>query len=926
MRTKLLLSCALALAALPLYGDAVVHAQGAARIVGRVFDAQSGQPISAAAVEVLGTRTGTLTGVDGRYVLARVQSGPTTLRVSSIGFAAKTVTDVTVPESGVVEQDVTLESAAVQVAALEVTASAERGTVNRALDQQRTATGIVNAVTAEQISRSPDRDAAEAVQRVAGVTLMDNKFVQVRGLGERYTTTSLNGARIPSPEPEKKLVPLDLFPSGLLETITTSKTFTPDQSGDFSGASVDIKTREFPAERQQALSSSFGWNSQASGRSVFAAPTTGSEWLGFAASDRALPARIRAAGNFHNSPSQTEINTFVNAFRNAWSANSATSRPNTSLGYTVGGNGPIMGQRVGYVLSGTYSYGNEVRVNEVRARAQQQPDGTTAETDRYEGSTGRTSVLWGGVLNASTLIGSSSRIGINSTYNRSAENEAREEVGESENYGGTPLQVTRLRYVERSVGSLQLMGEHEVGDRNHLKWALTGSGVTRNEPDRSEVVYALESDPTTGVQLPPAWLASSEEGAVRTFGALSENAFEANFHYRLALGASRSNYFRVGGLFRNTERASDNHVYSITAPLIDRASRQLRPEEIFDSRFAMPGMSVFRILPLSQGGSYSADDNVYAGFAMIDWGLSERVRLVTGARIERSEVNVIAEPTIGEAVNAKPTYTDVLPALTLNVSLADNQNLRFSVSQTLSRPEYRELARLQYRDVIGGDNVVGNPDLTRTLVRNLDLRWELYPSSGEVLSVAFFGKLFKDPIERIYLGTSGTRIVTFLNAEGANNYGVELEARKRLGFLGERAEALTAFVNTTVMKSEIEIGDAASGASKISDQRAMVGQSPYVVNAGLTYAPLTSSMSATVLYNVVGKRIMSAAERPLPDVYEQPRHSLDIGLRFPILSRLSAKLDVRNVFDAAYEVTQGSALREYYKTGRIASIGLNWRP
>lgn len=902
------------------------RAQGTGRVVGRVVDGVTGAGMSAAQVELVGQQSGTLTALDGRYILNGVPAGQITLRISSIGYSTKMVVGIVVTAGGVVEQNLTLDTEAVQLGALQVTAAAERGSVNRALDQQRTATGIVSAVTAEQISKSPDSDAAAAVQRIAGVTLMEGKYVQARGLGERYTTTSLNGSRIPSPDPEKKLVPLDLFPSVLLETITTSKTFTPDQSGDFSGASVDIKTREFPAELRQSASTSIGWNWAASGRTVFMAPSAGAEWLGFAANNRGLPSSLRAAGNFLYSPSQTELNSFVNSFRNAWSARGNTGRPNTSLGYSIGGNGPIFGQRVGYVLSGTYAYGQEVREGEIRAQAQPDGAGDAEEVNRYAGSTGRTSVLWGGVLNASTLIGSHSRIAINSTYNRSADNEARNELGQSENYGGLPLEVTRLRYIERSVGSAQVLGEHEIGDRNRLNWSLTTSAVSRVEPDRSEFVYALDADPLTGVPLPPAWFSTAGEGAVRTFGDLTEKALEGNVHYKLSFGAARQNHIKMGGQYRLTDRASDNRAYSITAPLLDRGSRQLRPEEIFDGRFALPGMSVFRIAPLAQGGSYSADDRQLSGYLMLDWGLAEKLRLITGARIEKSEVEIVAEPTVGAAITANPSFTDVLPAFTLNYQLTDQQNLRFSVSQTLSRPEYRELAEIQYRDVIGGDNIVGNPDLRRALIRNFDLRWELYPRSGEVFSVALFGKLFQDPIERVYLGTSGTRLITFLNAEGARNYGVELEARKRLGFLGESLDALTVVTNATIMKSEIEIGNESSGASKINEKRAMVGQSPYVVNAGLTFAPAETDFSATLLYNVVGKRIVNAAERPLPNVFEQPRHGLDLALRLPVYGPLSAKLDFKNLLDSHYEVTQGGVTREYYNAGRVVSAGFSWRP
>jgi len=897
---------------------------GTGRIVGRVLDAQTGAGLSSVNVEVVNSGIGTLSGADGRFSIVGVPSGSTAVRVSSIGYATRTLADIVVTAEEAVQLNVTLEQQAVVIGAIEVTAGAAKGSVNRSLDQQRTATGIVSAISAEQMARSGDADAAAAVQRIAGVSLMDNKYVQVRGLGERYTTTSLNGARIPSPEPEKKIVPLDIFPAGLLETITTSKTFTPDQSGDFTGAQVDIKTREFPAGRTQSFSTSFGYNSAASGRTMLGAPTTGMEWLAFGKTDRALPDLVRSFGNFQAVPTQDQVNQMVNSFRNVWVPRDGTGRPNGSASASIGGNTPLSGQRIGYALAGTYSYSQEVRDDEVRAQARPSIDGSVEEINRYTGSTGRSSVLWGGVLNASTLFGAHSRISMNATYNRSADNEARSEFGSDEQYANTGLQVNRLRYVERSVGSAQLAGEHEFGTRHRVTWSGTYSRVDRSEPDRSELVYAYELDANTNEPLPRAWFSSAAEGAVRTFADLSESAAEFGLNYRLGFGESRQSGIKLGGLMRDVARTADNQAYSISAPTMRRADRELDAAQIFDGRFSRPGQNILRVMPLSQGGSYEANDRLVAGYAMLELGLTDRLRLITGARVEHSNVEVVTDPTLGERIRSNPTYTDVLPAFTLNYQLTDNQNLRFSASQTLSRPEYRELSPTLFREVLAGDNVRGNADLERSLIRNFDLRWELYPSTGETFSVALFAKDFENPIERIYLGTSGTRMITFMNADGARNYGVELEARKNFGFLSESLLGLTAFMNATLMRSEIELSGI-DGGMQINKTRPMVGQSPYVINAGANYVSESGDFSAMVLYNLFGKRIVNAAEVPMPDVYEQARHAIDVSLRFPLLSGVSAKLDVKNVLDSPYEVRQGEVLREYYRSGRVFTFGLNWR-
>ncbi len=914
LRTLVLLASAALPLSISAQTDPAVASPGTGRIVGKVVDARTGQGLADVAIQIVGTTTGTSSGLEGRYGLGRVTAGTVTLHIRRLGFAAKTVTGITLDAGKTIEQDITLEPVTVSLATQVVTASIERGSVNSALDRQRTGTGVVNSVTREQISKSPDSDAAQAVQRVSGVTVQDGKYIFVRGLGERYTTTSLNGSRIPSPEPERKVVPLDLFPSALIQSVTTSKNFTADQPGDFSGAQVDIRTREFPLGQQSEFSSSIGYNDAATNHGLVVAPTLGRDWLGFAGSERQLPSEL--AGPMQSQPSQSTVNSIVQSFRNAWTPLAKQGVPNKSLGMTTGGSKPFGDEsQLGYIAALSYSYNQEVREREVRAYAEP-TDGTT-EIDRFEGTTGRSSVLWGGIANVSLNLGSKTRVSLNNTYNQSADNEARRESGFSENLG-TRLRIDRLRFVERSVRSNQIVGERQLGARQRLSLAFTSSHVKRSEPDRSEFVQ-VEGAPGDA----PYWL-DATEGAVRTFGRLTESGLNTALDYAIQFGSSeRQHELKVGGLHRYTERLSRNQVFSIQAPTLSLDERKLSAEQIFDGRFADSSDAVFRIVPLSQGGSYGASDELGAGYATVDWSLSNRFHLITGARVERSSTIVSAEPTVGQRVRVNPLYTDVLPSLLLNVKMTDAQNLRFSATRTLSRPEYRELAEVQYRDVIGGENVIGNPALERTLISNFDARWELYPGSGEVFSIGLFAKRFEKPIERIFLATSGTRIVTFINADGGDNLGLELDARVGLGRVAGLFEPFTLFSNATFMRSKVRLGDDPRVAK---EDRAMVGQAPSVLNGGLTFAPGSGKLSATVLFNRVGRRIVSASQPPLPVTYEEARNVLDLALRFPLFSGVSAKLDARNLLDQPYVQRQGTVTRESYYAGRVYTFGLNWQP
>lgn len=892
-------------------------AQATGRITGRIVDAESGLGLTDVGIQVVGTTIGTQSGVDGRFSLPRVPAGTVTIQTRRIGYAPKTITGIMLPPDGALEQNIALSTATVQLTAQVVTASAERGTVNEALDRQRSATGIVNSVTSEQIARSPDSDAAAAVQRVSGVTVQDGKYVFVRGLGERYTTASLNGARIPSPEPERKVVPLDLFPSGLIQSITTSKTFTPDQPGDFSGASVDIQTREFPATRQFVYSTTVGANARAFGQPVNAAPGVGGERLAMVGAGRGLQQALRLAGDLRD-PAYTRqfTNPIIGGFRDAWTAGRANGLPNSSYSASVGGNDPVLGHRVGYLLSGTYSLNQEVALDQRRALTITGDAGRPLEVDRFDGTTGRVSALWGGLFNLSSMVGTRTRLSMNSTYNRTADNEARVERGAFTRDVSYPAEIQRLRYVERSVGSTQLAGTHQLGERHSVDWAGTGSLVTRDEPDRSVLVREIGGD---GRLL----LEQNGEGAVRTYGELTERSYEGRASYRFTFGAAQQNLVRVGALARSTSRDADNRSYGIQAPSISDETRALSPEQLFGGANVAPDATLFNLVSLAQGGSYGASDDLAAGYAMAEYALGSRFRVIGGARIEDSRVRVDATSTLGDRSTATPRYTDVLPSLALTAKLGESQNLRVSGSRTLARPEYRELSDITSYEVLGGELVRGNPELRRTLIDNLDVRWEWYPNAGEVLSLGVFAKRFHDPIERVYQATSNNPIVTYVNADAADNLGIELEARKGLGFMTHALRAFTAFSNVTVMRSEIRLGS--SAAASTNANRPMLGQAPYVVNTGLTWATESGAWSATALYNRVGERIVAAGTAPLPDVKEMPRDVMDLSLRFPLVAGLSGRFDARNVLDARFLQRQGDVTRDGYRTGRVFQAGVTWR-
>jgi outer membrane receptor protein involved in Fe transport len=476
--------------------------------------------------------------------------------------------------------------------------------------------------------------------------------------------------------------------------------------------------------------------------------------------------------------------------------------------------------------------------------------------------------------------------------------------------------VERLTYIERSVRAHQLLGQHQLAPRHRLDWNLNASSVARSEPDRSEFVTWL--DPSV-----PIWF-KDYEGAVRTFGSIDETGLEGGVTYGWDVGADpvQPARIRFGATGRRTSRDADSRGFRIQpfywTPTDERW--QAPPEEFFDGRYTSQGDDVLILAPELSGGSYRARDWLGAGFLMVELSATDRIRVITGARVESYHLDLDSENQLGQTFGTKKDDTDVLPSVIANLALRQNHQLRISAARTLARPEYREIAPIIYRQVLGGEQVIGDTGLERTLIDNLDIRWEWYPNPGEVVSLGLFGKRFDAPIEQRYLGHSGTDLLSFRNAESATNFGVELDVSRRMDWIADALRHWSVFGNLTLMRSRVETGIGGD------PERAMVGQAPWVVNSGLSYSG-RPGVVATLLYNVVGPRIANArpAGRDVDDVIERPRHLLDLSLRFPMGGAASGKVDLTNLLDAPYELAQGPIIRERHRSGRSFSVGLSWR-
>ena len=909
--------------------------QATGRIIGRVVSTQTGEPVPSVQVFVQGTSSGSLTDAGGRFVLTRVPAGVHSVTAQTLGYASKTVTDVEVPLDGSVVLDISIAPDAVALEGIVVSAERERGNTSALLSERMRAPVVVDAIGAEQIGRSPDGDAAEVLKRVPGVSVVDGQFVYVRGLGERYGATTLNGAPMPSPIPDKKAVPLDVIPSSLLESVVTAKTYSPDQPGDYAGGLVQIETRSVPRTRSLRLSSSVGYNTAASLQAANSAAGGGLDFVGFDNGARELPGNLLAGGSIPVEPGPD----FAAALTRRFAATESDAPLNQSYGITYGDEVFVGDNPVGLV--GTLSLSNSYNAPQNSAERAFTNDlgGTPGRDVDFDVEAGGHETALGTLLSASFEVAPAQRITATATYNRLAEDQSRIFSGPYENVA--PYVVSyQTRYIANSIANLQLRGEHLLRGMGGLsaRWRASYGRAERDEPGTRNAVYA-----GSGPQQPTFFVSTSSSGLVfaqELNEDLGSTALDLKLPFTLrALPASLA--FGGSGDLRDRSVLSRRLFLQPVGGIPGEIAR-LTPEELFvpERIGSQPGDFEVRDRTFPED-NFNADQTTVAGYAMIDAEILPKLRAVAGARMEWARQNVETRASRSPVGGTLLENVDILPALNLTYAVSPSVNLRGAVSRTIARPEFRERASFLYEDFFGGIATRGNPFLEQASILNYDLRGEYFAPGGALLSVGGFFKHFNNPIEPIFFNLGANRGQSFANSESARLFGAELELRSRLGFLTTAFENLEFNANLTLARSAVEgdsvaLLDVATQTPRFfktsrKNDKSLFNQSPYVINLGLSYFQPASGTTATLLFNRFARRLDARGINELPDVYEEGRSQLDLIVEQPLRSGLSVKLAAERLLGGEIEFTQRFANGEtvttrQYDPGQTFSLSLAWEP
>jgi len=926
-RTRFAAVAFMLLAALP------AHAGLTGKIQGRVFGTDSGEPIGFADVLLIPAdttmrRVGGLSNADGTFLL-EAMPGRYRLQVRALSYATKKIEGIAIVANQMVELSTALVSEALQQEEVVVEARARQNSEASLLAARRKAAAVGDAVSAEQVRKSPDRDAAEVLRRVTGLSVSDGKYVFVRGLGERYSSTEVDGVRIASPEQNKRVVPLDLLPANLVDNIVVQKTYTADRSGEFGGGDVQVRTKDFPGQRNWSFTVSQGYAEGVTfgDRRTYRSPSA--DVWGFGAEGRGLPAAvdgIELPG--FSSTSRSLLAEKGRAFSNVWSTGVSKADPNGSYSASYGDEFKLFGRSIGLIES--WSLG---RSFDKTAEAQRFYQGAVTDT-LYDYAVTRwtESVQLGGLSAIGVRLSPSHSIHARGFYTNSADDEVR--VYEGSDHNGVEAvsntwQVhrnTRFLYVQRNVLSGAIEGRHEWASLlgTKLDWRLGRSRARREQPDRRELTY----DRRYYFEGDTAHWVSTRRG-LREFGDMQDDGWGTTLNLSLPFkfGTFGNGRFTAGYDRQTKERDNSYRRFNVYGNTT--RDRELSPDSLFTpSGFdGSPQTGYVEDVtynsPLVGLDNYRASQRVTATYLNTDLPLGRRVRTNFGMRLENGyqdvqsfalfqPQNVLEEGRLDDA--------DLLPSFNATWNVTEAINLRVAASRTISRPDLNELSPSPFLEYIGGMILKGNPSLQRASLDNYDVRVEVFPGMSEVVAAGFFYKKLHHPIEQVIKGGTPLVIVPE-NSENGRNMGVELEARANLGRAWHGLSRFSVNSNLSFISSKVDIGRQISPLG--SERHPLQGQADYLLNAALSWsAPFGADL--TVLLNSTGKRLRALAVEPLPDVYEQPSTTLDATMNGGLFRTVRIKVAAKNLLDPRIQQLQGDREVSGDRAGRTYTIALSY--
>ncbi|GAB4519235.1 MAG: TonB-dependent receptor [Allomuricauda sp.] len=907
-------------------------AMGQSGITGTLFDGEINDVLPFANVVIRGTTNGTTSDFDGKYEIS-IDPGTYDLEVSFLGYETKRITGIVVEANEFTIVDVTLNVAANALDEVVVTTTVTKNTEASVLQVQKASVKMIDGLSLQSIKRTGANDIASAVKSVPGVSVQGGKYVYVRGLGDRYTKTTLNGMDVPGLDPDRNTLQLDLFPTAILDNIQVVKSFTPESSADFTGGYVDIITKDIPSRQEYSLSVGLGYNSSMHfNDNYLSSKTSGTDFLGFDDGQRDLPiGRNEAipppsAGN----PSLTQ---FTQRLEPEMAVKSDKSFMNYNFGLSTGNQYTIGDEsKLGFLASLSYRNTTEFfegAENNFWFKTRSSSSIYELEPDRLQS---------GDIAINNVLISAMGGVALKTKRSKYKLNLLQIQNGESRNafFNVASLlfdEVTGIRdnieYTERSITNAFLGGTHTNGDASWtIDWKLSPTLSLIKDKDVRFTTFEI-NDVGEPIIRP-----SSFGPPTRIWRDLEE----INLAGKLDL-TKKHNLFKkdakltFGGAytFKDRDFGIDQYFLSVlpspAVPIAGNADNLLLPQNIWTPETDAGTYVTGNFEPTN---SFEAYSTLAAGYIAEEFQLSERLKSILGLRYEKFDLFYTGQNNLGDIVLEEEKVIDVadiFPSANLIYDFNEEGNVkaRASYSKTTARPSFKEASIAEIYDPLTNRTFIGNLDVQPTYINNFDLRFERYGENAQFFAISAFYKSFTDPIEMVAFEQAPENFQP-QNVESARVIGAELELRQSLGIIAPALNEVSVNANFSIIDSQVDMSEtefnsrqlAARDGETIEDTRELQGQSPYLINLGINYKGETNGWQGGLFYNVQGKTLEVVGIRAVPDVYTLPFHNITMTIGKEFGKNKDSKITLRfsNILNDQVE----SVYQSFRATDQIYSL------
>jgi outer membrane receptor for ferrienterochelin and colicin len=883
----------------------------AGTIKGSVVDKANAESLIGTTVMIEGTTIGTTSDIEGNFILQNLKPGTYNLKISYVSYNTKILNNIKVEAGKNTEVKVELEGNLVTLGDINVTAIRRTNTEISMITDMKATPFVATGISAQQISRTLDKDASEVVKRIPGITIMDNRFLIVRGLSQRYNNVWLNNAATPSSEADVKAFSFDIIPSSLIENIMIFKSPAAELPADFAGGFVKIFTRNMPDNNSIFVSYGTGISENTTFAPFYKGVSSSTDWLGFDNGSRSLPNDMPPHLNDYESATnpavREKITSLGRKLNNNWSTEKDVAFPDQKLLMGVNRKVNSGSLTIGNITALNYSLSNssdELNITDysIYDFVNDRPSYLNQFYDEHYSRSARVAFM----NNTTMFIGEKTKIELRHLLNQSGISRYTSRSGREWYNDGRYIQSKELRYVSRMVYTGQIAGEHTFkSDETKLDWNVGYAASNKKEPDTKRYRYIRNLVDTTQYMLLFADQADLSSQS-RMWIDLLENTLSAsvNFTRKFKLGGIIPE-FKTGLYFENKDRnfKARNFGYAKGSSGSLFSQTNLTVNEIFQDQNInlSDGIKLMEITALSD--SYTASNLQMAGYLSARIPVTPRINIYSGLRIERNK-QTLSSYKQGSAVkvDVDRDTINLFPSANATYNFSDKSLLRLAYGMTINRPEFREIAPFYYVDFELNAGIYGAPEIKQAYIHSFDLRYELYPASGELFNAGVFYKKFLNPIEQVILGNSPTQY-SFENVRAAYSAGLEAELRKSLGFINGLND-FTLVINGSLITSKVQFEE-----NLLARNRPLEGQSPYILNAGIFYQNKNNLM-ISLLYNVIGKRIV-AVGRPspnqwedIPNIYEMPRNVLDLTFSKMIGKKIEIKGGIKDILDERVKYAQ----------------------